>query len=73
MPLPRRLAQPLAAYAEMFGNAGLRNLQLAGIGSTFGIWAYGIAIAVFAYDAGGAKAVGLLYFVRWSLAGASAP
>jgi len=73
MPLPRRLAQPLAAYAEMFGNAGLRNLQLAGIGSTLGIWAYGIAIAVFAYDAGGAKAVGLLYFVRWSLAGASAP
>ena len=73
MPLPRRLAQPLAAYAEMFGNAGLRNLQLAGIGSTFGIWAYGIAIAVFAYNAGGAKAVGLLYFVRWSLAGASAP
>jgi MFS family permease len=73
MPLPRRLAQPLAAFAEMFGNAQLRNLQLAGVGSTLGIWAYGVAVAVFAYDAGGAKAVGLLYFVRWSLAGAFAP
>ena len=73
MPLPRRLAQPLRAFAEMFGNAELRNLQLAGVGSTLGIWAYGIAIAVFAYGAGGARAVGVLYFVRWSLAGAFAP
>jgi MFS family permease len=73
VPLPRRLAQPLGAFAEMFGNAELRNLQLAGVGSTLGIGAYSVATAVFAYDAGGAKAVGLLYFVRWSLAGAFAP
>ena len=73
MPLPRRLAQPLGAFGEMFRNPDLRNLQLAGIGSTLGIWAYGIAIAVFAYDAGGARAVGLIYFVRWSLAGVFAP
>jgi MFS family permease len=73
MPLPSRLAQPLGAVAEMFANPNLRRLQLAGVGSTLGIWAYGVAIAVFAYDANGAKAVGLLYFVRWSLAGAFAP
>jgi MFS family permease len=73
MPLPSRIAQPLGAVAEMFANPNLRRLQLAGVGSTLGIWAYGVAIAVYAYDAGGAKAVGLLYFVRWSLAGAFAP
>jgi MFS family permease len=73
VPLRRRIAESLRAFAEMFGNADLRNLQLAGIGSTLGIWAYGVAIAVYAYDANGARAVGLLYFVRWSLAGACAP
>ncbi len=73
MPLRRRVAESLGAFAEMFANADLRRLQLAGIGSTLGIWAYGVAIAVYAYDVDGARAVGLLYFVRWLLAGAFAP
>jgi MFS family permease len=46
---------------------------LAGIGSTIGTWAYGVALAVYAYDAGGAKAVGLIYAVRWALAAVAAP
>ena len=61
------------AFLEMSRNANLRRLQLAGAGSTLGIWAYGVAIAVYAYHADGAKAVGLLYFVRWSLAAAFVP
>ena len=38
--------------------SSLRRLQLAGIGSVVGQWAYSIASAVYAYEAGGAKAVG---------------
>jgi hypothetical protein len=73
VPLLRRLAESQRAFVEMFANGDLRNLQLAGVGSTLGIWAYGVAVAVYAYDVDGAKAVGILYFVRWSLAGAFAP
>ncbi len=73
MPLLRRLAESQRAFVEMFANGDLRNLQLAGVGSTLGIWAYGVAVAVYAYDVDGAKAVGVLYFVRWSLAGTFAP
>ena len=73
MPRLRRLAESQRAFVEMFANRDLRNLQLAGVGSTLGIWAYGVAVAVYAYDVDGAKAVGILYFVRWSLAGAFAP
>jgi MFS family permease len=73
VPLLRRLAESQRAFVEMFANGDLRNLQLAGVGSTLGIWAYGVAVAVYAYDVDGAKAVGVLYFVRWSLAGTFAP
>jgi MFS family permease len=73
VPLFRRLAESQRAFVEMFANRELRSLQLAGVGSTLGIWAYGVAVAVYAYDVDGAKAVGILYFVRWSLAGAFAP
>jgi MFS family permease len=69
----RLLAQSRAAFAGAFRNRAMRRLQLAGIGSTLGIWAYGVAIAVYAYRRDGATAVGLLFFVRWSLAGAFAP
>jgi len=51
----------------------LRHLQLAGLGSTLAIWAYSIAIAVYAYRADGPKAVGIVLFVRWSLAAVAAP
>jgi len=68
-----RLAQPLAAFEAVARNRSLRNLQLAAVGSTLGVWAYSVALAVYAYRADGAGAVGLLYFVRWSLAGAFAP
>jgi len=68
-----RLAQPLAAFRVVARNPALRNLQLAGVGSTLGVWAYSVAIAVYAYRADGAGAVGLLYFARWALAGAFAP
>ena len=73
MRVARQAAQSLRAFGESFANPQLRALQLAGIGSMLGTWAYGVGIAVFAFHAGGAKAVGLLFFVRWGLAGVAAP
>lgn len=63
----------LRSFGAVFANPSLRRLQLAGIGSTLGSWAYGVGLAVYAFDAGGARAVGILYFVRWTAAAACAP
>ena len=51
----------------------VRNVQIAGAGSTLGIWAYGVALPVYAYHAGGARAVGLLFFARFVLAALASP
>jgi MFS family permease len=68
-----RVLASLRALSASFANPQLRRLQLAGVGSTLGTWAYGVALAVYAYHAGGARAVGLLLFARWALAAAVAP
>ncbi len=67
------MKESLRAFGAVFANANLRRLQLAGIGSTLGTWAYGVGLAVFAYHAGGARAVGVLYAVRWGAAAVAAP
>lgn len=63
----------LRAFARVFANPRVRNIQLAGVGSTLGTWAYAVAIPVYAYHAGGARAVGLLFFARFVLAALAAP
>ena len=68
-----RLGESFRAFAEAFRSPALRRLQLAGAGSTLAVWAYSIAIAVYAYREDGAKAVGIVLFVRWSLAAVFAP
>lgn len=68
-----RASESLSAFSSSFSNPQLRRLQLAGAGSTLGSWAYGVALAVYAYHAGGVRAVGLLLFARWALAAALAP
>jgi MFS family permease len=68
-----RLAESIRAFAQAFRSPELRRLQLAGAGSTLAVWAYSIAIAVYAYREDGAKAVGIVLFVRWSLAAVAAP
>jgi MFS family permease len=59
-----QLAEPLRAFAEVFRNPNLRRLELAWAYSITGCWSYGIALAVFAYQAGGAPAVGLVGLIR---------
>ena len=68
-----RIGESWRAFAQAFKSPELRRLQLAGVGSTLAVWAYSIAIAVYAYRADGAKAVGIVLFVRWSLAAVFAP
>ena len=68
-----RYAASLRAFAKVFANPRVRNIQLAGVGSTLGTWAYAVALPVYAYHAGGARAVGLLFFARFVLAALAAP
>ncbi len=70
---PGRLRESLASFRAVFANPNLRRLQLAWAGSSLGTWAYGIALAVFAYERGGAVAVGLVGVVRWIPAAIVAP
>jgi MFS family permease len=61
------------ALRAVFRSPNLRKLQLAWAGSNLGTWGYGIALAVYAYDQGGAQAVGLVALLRWIPAAIAAP
>jgi MFS family permease len=71
--LRRRLGESLRAFAAVFHNNDLRRLELAWGGSIIGQWGYEVALAVFAYRAGGATAVGLVALVRLLPAAVVAP
>jgi MFS family permease len=60
-------------FAAVFHNEDLRRLELAWSGSIIGQWGYEVALAVFAYRAGGATAVGLVALVRLLPAAIIAP
>jgi MFS family permease len=68
-----RLRESWEAFVQAFRSPALRRLQLAGAGSTLAVWAYSIAIAVYAFREDGAKAVGIVLFARWALAALFAP
>jgi MFS family permease len=68
-----RLAPILDAFRRASANRRLRKLQIAAVGSTLGTWAYAVALSVYAYHAGGDRAVGLLLFARFVLGAVTAP
>ncbi len=68
-----RLGQSLGAFRDVYANRDIRNVQLAFAGSVAGMYAYTIAIAVYAYEHGGVTAVGVFAFVRLGAAAAVAP
>ncbi|MBD0338947.1 MAG: MFS transporter [Thermoleophilia bacterium] len=68
-----RLRESLRAFRSVYGNKGLRRLQLAWAGAIVGGWAYVISLAVYAYREDGAFAVGALAVARWVTAGLAAP
>jgi MFS family permease len=57
----------------VFGNPGLRRIELAYFGSAIGLYANVIVVSVYAYHHGGATAVGLVMFVRMGVAALVAP
>jgi MFS family permease len=71
--LRARFAESMWAFAAVFTNPELRRIQFAFAGSELGKWMYLIALAVFAYDAGGAAAVGLVALVRTVPSAVGAP
>jgi MFS family permease len=71
--LREQLRESSHAMREVYRNHGLRRLQLAWAGSIIGTWAYSVAIVVYAYNQGGATAVGLVGLIRWLPAAFAAP
>src|SRR5690242_11460061 len=61
------------AFRDVFANPALRRIQLAWAASIFGTWAYGITVIVYAYEQGGATAVGVVGLARWLAAAAVSP
>jgi MFS family permease len=61
------------SFREVFRNEGLRRIELAWAASIVGTWAYGIAVIVYAYEQGGATAVGVVGLARWLAAAVASP
>ena len=71
--LANRLRTARRDFAGVLGNADLRRLELAWALSIVSTWAYSIAVVVFAFEEGGATAVGLVGLLRWVAAGIVSP
>jgi MFS family permease len=63
--LRERVGESFRSFGRVFGNPDIRKVELAWAGSVLGHWAYGIALAVYAYEQGGAPAVGLVGLIRF--------
>jgi MFS family permease len=69
----KELADAGRSLREVFRNPGLRRVQLAFAGSIIGDWAYATAFAVYAYEHGGATAVGVVVTLRYILRALATP
>jgi MFS family permease len=69
----RQLAESARAIRAAVANPDLRRLQLALASLVVGQWAYTVAVAVYAYEQGGAAAVGLVGLVRMLPSAFAAP
>ena len=69
----QRTADSITAFQDVFRNRDLRWLELAWTGAILAQWAYLVAVSVFAFQAGGETAVGLLLLARLVPAGLLAP
>jgi len=68
-----RVRASFRALGAVFASAPLRRLQLAWVGSILGGWAYLVALGVYAYEEGGATAVGIVGLIRLVPAALVAP
>jgi MFS family permease len=63
----------IAQFGTVARNRNLRRLELAYAASITSEWAFTVALAVFAYDRGGARAVGILGLIRMLPAALATP
>jgi MFS family permease len=68
-----QLGESGRAFRDVFRNPALRRIELAWAASILGTWAYGIAVVVYAYQQGGATAVGVVGLARWVAAAIASP
>jgi MFS family permease len=68
-----RMRASFRALGAVLSNPSLRRLQLAWAGSILGGWAYLVALGVYAYEQGGAGAVGIVGLIRLVPAAIVAP
>jgi MFS family permease len=68
-----RMGESTGAVRDVFANPNLRRVQLAFAGQVVGQYAYSIAVSVYAYQQGGAAAVGIFNFVRLIVSAVIAP
>jgi MFS family permease len=68
-----RLRESKTAFAAVFTNPGLRYVQISWAASNTAYWVFTIALALYAYDQGGAAAVGLVGLLRMLPAVVAAP
>jgi len=71
--LREQLRESSTALREVYRNPALRRLQFAWAGSIVGSWASTVALIVYAYDAGGTSAVGLIGLIRWLPSAVASP
>ncbi len=71
--LREHVRESIRALRDVLGNPSLRRLELAWAGSIIGSWSYAVALAVYAYDQGGASAVGFVALIRWVPAAIASP
>jgi MFS family permease len=71
--LLRSLDEPVQLFRSVFQNADVRRLELSWAASNLASRASAIAVAVYAYEADGVGAVGIVMFLRLAVAGAASP
>src|SRR5262245_17040323 len=71
--LTRHLGDSARAFRDVFRNGNLRKLEIAWAFANIGHWAYVVAVNVYAFNAGGAGAVGFLMLIRMVPAALIAP
>jgi MFS family permease len=71
--LRERLGDSARSFGRVFRNPNIRRIEGAWAASILAHWAYGIALAVFAYRDGGAAAVGLVGLVRFLPSAVASP
>jgi MFS family permease len=62
--LRESLSESLSAFRAVLGNRDLRLLESAGAAAETGKWLYIVALSVYAYQVGGATAVGIVALIR---------